>query len=121
MEDNKSIFEGKTNTISWDPLGAIITNNGYEMSPAEVLNHEIDHASQKDKNPKQRINDTITPDADYDNKEEKRVITGSEQKTAKNMGKLKEGEVTRTDHEARTYETTDHVSTENKNEIFITP
>ena len=91
------------------------------MSPTEVLNHEIDHANQNDKNPEKQNQDKKPDGSSYGNKEEKRVITGSEQKTAKNMGKLKEGEVTRTDHGGTPYETISPVSTVNKNEIIIKP
>ena len=131
LEDSKNIyyikngntgtFNPKKKTIEWNPFEAIITTNGYEMSPTEVLNHEIDHANQNDKNPEKQNQDKKPDGSSYGNKEEKRVITGSEQKTAKNMGKLKEGEVTRTDHGGTPYETISPVSTVNKNEIIIKP
>ena len=38
------------------------------------------------------------PDNLYYSLEEKRVITGSEQKTALALGEINEGEITRTDH-----------------------
>jgi hypothetical protein len=38
------------------------------------------------------------PDADYYSPEEKRVITGMEQTTAKALGEIKSDKVTRTDH-----------------------
>jgi hypothetical protein len=41
----------------------------------------------------------------YDNLEEKRVITGSEQTTAKKLGEIKESEITLIDHRGRFYET----------------
>jgi len=33
------------------------TNEGHSLSPATSLNHEADHADQKDKNPEQYKND----------------------------------------------------------------
>jgi hypothetical protein len=51
----------------------------------------------------------------------KRVITGSEQTTAKKLGEIKTGEVTRKDHGGRLYETKGVKSTEGKNEIIVTP
>lgn len=118
---NTGSYNPITKTIQWNPIEAIMTTNGYEMSPTEVLNHEIDHANQNDKNPEKQNQDKEPDGSSYVNKEEKRVITGSEQKTAKNMGKLKKGEVTRTDHEGTSYETIDSVSTVNIKEIIIRP
>ena len=85
-----------------------------EMSPVEVLNHEIDHALGYDTNPIQQKIDGNTKDPNYSNMEEKRVITGSEQETAQKLGKLKPGEVTRNNHEGSLYETTSPISTEPK-------
>ena len=67
----------------------------YEMSPVEILNHEVDHALRHDTNPIQQRIDGQTNDPNYDNQEEKRVIMGSEQETARKLGKLNTTEVTR--------------------------
>ncbi len=40
------------------------------------------------------------------------MITGSEQETAKKMGEIKDGEVTRTDHGGTLYQTDSPTSTE---------
>ncbi len=116
-----SSFSPKTNTILWDPFQALLTNELHELSPTSVLNHEVDHALQKDKNPQQQKTDGETPDSQYGENEEKRVIKGSEQKTAKRLGEIKEGEITRKDHGGTLYETTSTTSTKHKNEIIITP
>ena len=116
-----SSYNRKTNTISWDPTKAVLTNEVHELSPTTVLNHEVDHALQEDKNPQQQKKDGKTPDAQYGNKEEKRVIEGSEQETAKKLGEIKEGEVTRKDHSGTLYETTGPTSVEWKNAVIITP
>ncbi|MBR4619697.1 MAG: hypothetical protein IKO46_01810 [Salinivirgaceae bacterium] len=116
-----SRFNFKKETIYWNPNGGILTNNGYELSPTSVLNHEIDHALQYDKNPQQFHKDRKTEDSQYTNKEEQRVITGSEQNTAKKLGEINDEEVTREDHRGQLYETTGPTSTEWKNEIIITP
>lgn len=99
---NVNSFDG-ANTISWNPNLAKITNNNESLSPATLLGHEIDHARQFDKNPKQYAKDVNTPDKEYDNKEEKRVITGSEQSTAKSHGDIGNGDVTRKDHGMKGY------------------
>ncbi|HVW94861.1 MAG TPA: RHS repeat-associated core domain-containing protein [Mucilaginibacter sp.] len=100
---NVNSFDSKTNTIAWNPNLAKITTNFESLSPATLLGHELDHARQHDKNPKQQEKDSNTPDKQYDTKEEKRVITGSEQTTAKAHGDIGEGEVTRTDHNMKSY------------------
>ncbi len=116
-----SSFKPSTKTISWDPNKALLTNELHELSPTSVLNHEVDHALQFDQNPEQQKTDGDTPDPNYGNLEEKRVITGSEQTTAKKLGEIKEGEVTRKDHGGTLYETTGPTSTDWKNEIIVTP
>ncbi len=116
---NKSTYNYKTKTITWDPNMGVLTNEGHELSPTSVLNHEVDHALQYDQNKEQYMKDRSSKDADYKNKEEKRVITGSEQTTAKKLREIKEGEVTRKDHGGTSYETKDPTTTDWKNEIII--
>ena len=84
-----------------------------KLSPASVLNHETDHALVAVTNPTQHA-ETSKPGSDpqYDTKEEKRVITGSEQTTAKKLGEIKDGEVTRTDHDGTSYQTTGPTTTQ---------
>lgn len=69
------------------------------MSPAEALAHEADHAHDDKTNHEKHEKRLNTPDSEYKNKEERRVIEGSEQDTAKKTGKElpKEG-VTRKNH-----------------------
>ncbi len=116
-----SSYNTKTNTISWNPLGGVFTNNGHELSPTTVLNHEIDHALQHDKNPEQMKRDAKRDGSQYGSKEEERVITGSEQTTAKKLGEIKEGEITRNDHGGVIYKTTGPTTTEWANPITIKP
>ncbi len=88
----------KDGTINWAPLqGSICGDNDYVLSPMEILNHEFDHAIDDQTND-QHAENTKTKDADYKNKEERRVITGSEQDVAKRLGKRKSVQVTRSDH-----------------------
>ena len=77
---------------------AKVTNEGNSLSPATLLNHEFDHANQFDKNTYQFIKDSETRDDQFGNCEDERVITGSEQDTAKKHGDIQEGDVTRKDH-----------------------
>ena len=63
----------------------------------EILNHEFDHAIDDQTNNQHAENSKIK-DADYKNKEERRVITGSEQDVAKRLGKRNSVQVTRSDH-----------------------
>lgn len=84
------------------------------ISPATALNHELDHGVAAIKDPDgyaERTDPKKGADSQYDNKEEKRVITGSEQKTAKALGEIKEGEVTRTNHKGTQIKTIAPTST----------
>lgn len=116
-----SHFSKKTGTISWNPQGGLLTNNGHILSPATVLNHEADHALQSTKNPSKFKADVGTKDASYENLEEKRVITGSENETATALGEIKSPEATRDDHFGTVVETTGPTSTELSDAIVITP
>ena len=108
-----SYYSRATRTITWSSLTGLQTSNGYKMSPVEILNHEIDHALRHDKNPHEQTKDINTNDSQYENKEEKRVIEGSEQTTAQKIGKLNDGEVTRRTHKGgKLYETISPVSDE---------
>jgi RHS repeat-associated protein len=80
------------NFITWNPQVAfeLVDDDGKKtggvQSPAQVLAHEIDHLYQYHFKTDKYIRDIRTPDDDYDNKEEKRVITGSEASLAKKTG-----------------------------------
>ncbi|MDO5577519.1 MAG: RHS repeat-associated core domain-containing protein, partial [Fibrobacter sp.] len=113
-------YRHTTKTITWDPNMGIITNEGHILSPTSVLNHEVDHALQHDQNPKEFFEDRKKrSDTQYGTKEERRVITGSEQTTAKQLGEIKEGDVTRKDHGGTAYETKGPTTIEGKNEAII--
>ena len=95
-----SRYDPGTKTIYWNPKRAIVTTNGTKLSPASGLNHEADHAADAIKDPIGHAARTNTPDPNYDNAEEKRVIQGSEQSTSFLLGETKQGQTTRTDHDA---------------------
>jgi len=116
-----SYFDPATNTIYWNPEMGVLTTNWVILSPSTVLNHEADHALQKLINSKQQAIDKITPDKDYENKEEKRVINTSEKETALKHGEIKEGEITRNNHSGKRYNTKSPTTTEGKNEVVVTP
>ena len=96
--------------ILWDPLTCVITSNGNVISATTILNHEADHALQEITNPLQKKKDYETFDEQYANAEEKRVITGSEQRTARALGEIKDDDVTRTDHTGFPYKTESPIS-----------
>ena len=100
-----SRFFKASKVLLWDPLTCLITTNNKVMSATTVLNHEADHALQEIENPVQKSNDEKTKLEQYGDAEEKRVITGSEQRTARALGEIREGEVTRSDHAAFPYMT----------------
>ena len=103
---NVSSFNPNNKTVSWNPNLAKITNEYVSLSPATIVNHEFDHVNQFDKNPSQFRKDTdptTGKDTQYDTKEEKRVIEGSEQETAKKHGEISGEECTRTDHQMNSF------------------
>lgn len=85
--DHDDHYNPNTGEIAWDPRSALIVDGTDNMqSPALGFIHEVDHAVNRQANPKP------TGD-DYHNTEEERVITGSEAQIAKDLG-----EPIRTDH-----------------------
>ncbi len=127
--DGSNSFECGSKTIRWDSQMGVKTSEDKYLSPATLLNHEVDHALGYDKNPKQYKNDIKEydknhPDNLYYSPEEKRVITGSEQKTARALGEIKDDEVTRTDHSGyhiRMESTTSNTPVEKEQEVIIYP
>ena len=107
-----SNFDPEKKTIFWASDQMLLTNKGVSLSPTSILNHEADHANQSDKHPEQQKVDQKQDNPMYGNNEEKRVITGSEQETAKKLGEIKDGEVTRTDHGGTLFPTSSPTSTE---------
>ncbi len=96
----ESNYRSKTqyNTVKWNPNAGTKTDNGTVMSPATVLEHEADHALFKMTNREEFDKLKETRDPNYNNKEEKRVITGTEQITARANGEINNNEVTRRNH-----------------------
>jgi hypothetical protein len=84
--------------IYWNPSAGADYENGTVVSPATVLEHESDHALERHTNYDNFNEGRNTPDGQYRNKEERRVITGSEQRTAKANKENSPTGVTRTSH-----------------------
>ncbi|MBI2416889.1 MAG: hypothetical protein HYV28_03135 [Ignavibacteriales bacterium] len=114
-------YTPKTRTISWAPNKGIFTNSGKTISPATVLVNEADHAAAHISDAKKLIQRQKEKDDNYGNKEEKRVITGSETETAKKLGEIGSSDVTREDHGGSLINTVSPTSTEQKVEIEIKP
>ena len=92
--------------VFWEPRKGLLLTNGEKQSPAVRLEHEFDHGMDDLKNHKKHVDRKDIHDDQYDNKEERRVIEGSETKTAK---KLHQG--IRTNHNGETYPVNDPRST----------
>ena len=103
---------GGRQTIIWNPFEGTKTTNGTILSPATVFCHEADHAVSDGTNAKQHDDRVATKREKYDNDEEYRVITGSEQNMARANGEIKAGQVTRRDHSGETVLTTGVTTTE---------
>ena len=96
--NNGACFTPDDMTIHWDPSMGILTTNHHILSPTTLLNHEADHALKYSTNPEGFWRDYNTPDKQYSNKLERDCIQGTEQNTARSLGEISDGEVTRTDH-----------------------
>ena len=90
--------------ISWNPAFGLSTDQDVVLSPTTILNHELTHALiydlafHKDKMKEFYAEAYSSSDPDYGSKNEMYVITGVEQRTAKALGEIKDGQVTRTNH-----------------------
>lgn len=103
---DKYVADWKAPTVYWESRQAYKNSDGGLQSPATALEHEMDHAVNEQKNPSEHNNQKNTYDSQYDNKEEKRVITGSEFKTA-----TANGESIRKDHKGKAYPSASSTST----------
>lgn len=92
---NDDHFDPNDDTIAWDPYSALRTTRGGHQSPALGLGHEVDHAVERSGIADRLRNE---PDPRYDDREERRVILGSEAHAAHTLG-----ESTRHDHAGTTY------------------
>ena len=111
----------KSGVISWCPTAGLTTTENVVISPTTILNHEFDHALQDILNPKQKAQDKATEDYNYDNAEERRVITGSEQETAIKLGEILPEQITRDNHLGKTIPVESPTSTDVKIPFRISP
>ena len=95
--NGESKFVPKEMAIYLNLDDAVILENGTIVSPLVVSNHEFKHVRTQIETPEKYGENVGTKDPDYGNKEEKEAIE-METKTAIANGEIKEGEVTRTNH-----------------------
>ena len=92
--ENNSSFQTTFNgprtegTVFWNPTEGLETSKG-TLSPATILEHEMDHGVDWQTNTIEHIKGQKTSDSYFKNMEEKRVITGSEYKTGVANGEFK--------------------------------
>ena len=73
--------------IDYDPHSGLRTTEGGRQSPALGAGHEMDHAVRRETDRKGYERDRLPrSDKQYDNREERRVIEGSEAHAAKTLG-----------------------------------
>ena len=92
----KNSYDPDENTVWWNYKQASYTDEGGVQSAAVGLVHEFDHGVDYNKHPNEHLSNTDPKtgyDPQYGNKEERRVITGSEKETAEALG-----QATRTNH-----------------------
>ena len=99
VPDAINSYSSKSRTISWNPDYMKLDESGKIMhSPTVSLAHELGHAENHDRNEEMFKADSNKEDAHYVTVEEKNVIEGIEQDTARALGEISSGEVTRTSH-----------------------
>ena len=105
---NLYVKDSGKHIVTWLSRKGLETTEGGRQSAATGLEHEFDHAVSSIDDPdfKKRAN---TYNEQYDTEEEKRVIEGSETKTA-----LSHGESVRSNHKGKYYDTTSPISTSKK-------
>ena len=89
-------YDPEQNTVWWNYKQASYTDEGGVQSAAVGLVHEFDHGVDYNKHPTEHLFNTNPKtgyDPQYKNKEERRVITGSEKETAEALG-----QATRSNH-----------------------
>ena len=112
-------FDANTMTIYWNPTQGLLTTELVNLSPITLLNHEGDHGLRYMTDPEGMMEDKKTPHPDYSNIEEKRVIEGTEQKTAEALGEVEQGKPTRKDHWGNKITVSSPDSNKDVNEIVI--
>lgn len=88
IHNGEDMFSPSTDTVYWDPRSALITLSGAIQSAALGLLHELAHRDAP-------AGQVKAPDPQYDDTEEKRVITGTESAVAIDLG-----EPTRSTHDS---------------------
>ncbi|MCS3201772.1 RHS repeat domain-containing protein [Candidatus Bacteroides intestinigallinarum] len=89
--------------IYWKSDWGSQNENGTVTSPATDFDHEAAHALEHKTNAQEyEVNRIRGNDSQYDSKEERRVITGPEQRTARANGETRPGQMTRRNHKGRT-------------------
>ncbi len=113
IKHNISQFVREENTIYWSPNQILETNHYLWLSPATILDHEVEHAVRYDTDfmnakddfiKRQYLKDHIIGSSDqFWKKEEERVITGREQRTARRHREIRNDQTTRSNYKAKVY------------------
>ena len=106
-----SCFNSEEKTIYWSPDQILETKENLWLSPATILDHEAEHAVRYDTDYARTDDESIKKaylsdrtkgsSNQYDTKEEERVITRREQRTARRHNETRSDQVTRRDHKGR--------------------
>ena len=103
LKENESYYQNngrKDKYVVWQSRQGLLLSNGDKQSAATILEHEFAHYVDDVLNHKNHKEREQTKDYQYDNKEEKRVVTGYESLTAR---KNKEG--IRKNHKGKNFPT----------------
>ena len=117
---NKNRFNPKSKTIYWMPDQGLVTDTNYLLCPVETLQHEFDHGARSLTDYKRQQLDGKTPDKNYGNLEEKRVVKGSERDTALKMGRIGKDQETRITYGSAHFESVSSLTaTKNESDLQI--
>ena len=104
-EQNYTEREIGTNEIGWKAKEGLLTDNGYRLSPAIRLFHELTHQEHKLKNPQKFLKDTEPNNSLYQNADEENIIKNEETFAARRCGEIPQNAVSRESHGGIGFET----------------
>ena len=95
----------RANEIGWKAKEGLLTDNGYRLSPAIRLFHELTHQEHKLKNPQKFLKDTEPNNSLYQNADEENIIKNEETFAARRCGEIPQNAVSRESHGGIGFET----------------
>jgi RHS repeat-associated protein len=109
-EQNYTDITVDNNEIGWKAKEGLLTNNGYKLSPAIRLFHELVHQEHKLRNPEKFLEDIKKNDSFYQSAEDESIIKNEETQAAKLCGEIPDNSISRPDHGGIPFDTENSTS-----------